>query len=129
LVLFRYPACPNGYSLTAAQVIRADVPQALRSAVRKKYPKTCGAQRIFAALSANFPTRDEGVQAAICGALPVLATWETSAFCDGPEVRRSIHFLLNRPQSLQARAMDGLGNLATVVLDRCVGYPDIQYLH
>lgn len=55
---------------------------------------------------------------ALCGALPVLATWDTQRFVDSDRVKITVDFMLGLPVGLRTSSMDGLGQLASVVLDR-----------
>ncbi len=87
--------------------------------MKDEFPDTCDANKIFETLSTAFLAGSADSRIALCGALPVLTTWDTQAFCCGSQVRRSVDFMLNMPSSLRAHAMHGLGQLASVIVDRC----------
>jgi hypothetical protein len=59
---------------------------------------------------------------ALCGALPVLATWDTQGFVDSHRVKSTVDFMLGLPAALRTSSLDGLGQLASVVLDRQVHF-------
>lgn len=54
----------------------------------------------------------------MCGALPILTTWDTPTFVEGKRVGLIVDFMLGLPTDLHTHAMKGLGQLASVVLDR-----------
>lgn len=94
--------------------------QKLRLDFRKRYPQTCHANAIFGILQANFGKCTTFAQRALCGALPILTTWDTQAFVDDNRVGIIVGFMMSRPRECRNDAMRGLGQLASVVLDRLV---------
>jgi hypothetical protein len=92
--------------------------QKLRMDLRYRYPQTCNATVIFDLLQSTFARCSAPAQQALCGALPILATWDTQSFVESHRVQHSVDFMLGLPLGLRQHAMDGLGQLASVVLDR-----------
>jgi hypothetical protein len=86
--------------------------------LRQRFPTTCNAIAIFDLLQTTFTRCSRAAQQALCGALPVLATWDTQGFVDSPRLRATVDFMLGLPAELKIESMDGLGQLASVVLDR-----------
>ncbi|CAD6575349.1 MAG: hypothetical protein TREMPRED_001360 [Tremellales sp. Tagirdzhanova-0007] len=91
-------------------------PMMLRLDLRAQCPDTCNPVVVFATLHSAFPLCTAEAQIALCGALPILTTWDTSAFCCGSQVERAVLFMLALPEEIKTHAMDGLGQLASVVL-------------
>lgn len=67
------------------------------------------------------------MQNALCSALPILTTWETGLFCKGRELTKAVDFMLSLQGPSEIYGMDGLGNIATVVLDKSVPLPYCCY--
>ena len=75
---------------------------------------TCDAVRVLDTLSSTFVDCNTRAQIALCGALPILATWDTPAFCSDNHLQDSVTFMLNMPDAQRTNAMQGLGQLASV---------------
>jgi hypothetical protein len=88
--------------------------------LRHRYPQTCNATAIFDLLQSTFIRCSAPAQQALCGALPILATWDTQAFVESHRVHASVEFMLGLPVGLRQDTLGGLGQLASVVLDRQV---------
>jgi hypothetical protein len=82
------------------------------------FPATCNACGIFETLAPLLGDCERSAQIALCGALPVLATWDTTNFCAGTQIDEMVEFMLSLPVDIEAHAMRGLGQLSGVVLDR-----------
>jgi hypothetical protein len=89
--------------------------------LQSAYSEDCEASRIFSTLSKTFGTSSLDAGVALCGALPILATWTTSVFVSGGQIEDSVRYMLRLPPILKANTMKGVGQIATVVLDRYVG--------
>jgi len=113
--LLHYREYSDGTSL-----VQHRLPQRLRLDLRHRYPLTCDGITIFDLLQTTFPRCSDTARRALCGALPVLATWDTQSFVDSSRVEVTVAFMLGLPLSLRTSSLDGLGQLASVVLDRCV---------
>ena len=96
--------------------------QLLRIDLRRLNPKTVSPVEIFSKLSRKFSTSTPTIQTALCSALPILTTWETTEFLEGSQVNDSIRFMMSLPEEMMVHALQGLGELAGVVLDRRVGH-------
>ena len=94
--------------------------QKLRLDFRKRYPQTCHASAIFGILQSNFARCDSSAQRALCSALPILTTWDTQVFVHNNRVGIIVDYMTSRPIECRCDAMKGLGQLASVVLDRSV---------
>ena len=92
--------------------------QMLRLDLRKTFPQTCDATALFAVLASTFASPRREAQIGLCGALPVLTTWETSMFTASHAVRDMVDFMLQVSGTIPRQAMRGLGQLACVVLDK-----------
>ncbi len=58
---------------------------------------------------------------ALCAVLlPILTTWETGLFCKGQELHKAVDFMLSLQGPGERYGLDGLGNIATVVLYQLV---------
>lgn len=88
--------------------------------LRHRYPQTCNATAIFDLLQSTFARCSAPAQQALCRALPILATWDTQAFVESHRVHASVEFMLGLPVGLRQDTLGGLGQLASVVLDRQV---------
>jgi hypothetical protein len=86
--------------------------------LRQQYPETCDALRIFEILSAKFSECNTASQKAMCTALPVLTTWETTDFVAGTQVTDIVDFMMGLDETMIVGAFDGLGQTASVILDR-----------
>ena len=95
--------------------------QFLRLDLRQQYPETCNAMMIFDTLASTFDKCGPEAHEALCAALPILATWETTAFVAGHQIADSVEFMLGLNGGMRTKALEGLGQLASVVLDRSVG--------
>ncbi|ODN92024.1 hypothetical protein L198_05696 [Cryptococcus wingfieldii CBS 7118] len=94
------------------------MPMMLRNDLAHRYPQTMRSIPIFTLLLPLGPRLSPASQASLCSALPLLATWETSLFVDSEWFTMSIHFMLGTKKSLRAEGLKGLGQMASVVLDR-----------
>lgn len=92
--------------------------QKLRLELRRRYPQTCHATAVFGILQANFDKCSASAQQALCGALPILTTWDTPSFVEDHRIGVIVGFMTDLPLALRPDAMKGLGQLASVVLDR-----------
>ena len=99
-------------------------PMLLRVDLQLEYPKTCNAVQVFATLSETFPKSSPEAQIALCGALPILMTWDTPAFVAGTQVQQTVDFMLSLPEEQRSHALLGLSQLASVVLDRIEPFLD-----
>lgn len=112
--------CPMVSSFGRSGLHVLDVAKILRRNLRDRYPQTCDPQLIFQTLQAVFTTGDPLVQSALCSALPILTTWDTGLFCKGQELHKAVDFMLSLQGPSERYGLDGLGNIATVVLDKLV---------
>ncbi|WVQ77110.1 hypothetical protein IAR50_006793 [Cryptococcus sp. DSM 104548] len=94
------------------------MPMMLRNDLAHRYPQTMRSIPIFNLLLALGPLLSTASQASLCSALPLLATWETSLYVDSDWFTTSIQFLLAVDKPLRAKGLKGLGQMASVVLDR-----------
>ncbi|WVF70243.1 hypothetical protein IAT40_005032 [Kwoniella sp. CBS 6097] len=95
-------------------------PMLLRNDLRTRYPTTCASSSMFNLLfplSSHLPPH---AQAALCTALPILATWETTRFVRSGLLEDTIDFMLSlvHDARLTAASLQGLGQVAGVVLHR-----------
>ncbi|KIR78890.1 hypothetical protein I306_04100 [Cryptococcus gattii EJB2] len=105
------------------------MPMTLRMDLAHRYPSTIRSLPIFTlllplSLSPSLHLSPQ-CQAALCLGLPVLATWDTSEFVESSEFERTVRFMssmaliyVDRAKRLGVEAMNGLGQLASIVLDR-----------
>ncbi|WVQ82472.1 hypothetical protein IAT38_004601 [Cryptococcus sp. DSM 104549] len=93
-------------------------PMLLRNDLRRRYPHTLTPLPIFNILLPLAPYCSPEAQVALCSALPLLATWETSTLVEDEVFEGTVQFMMRLPNELRAGAMNGLGQLASVVLDR-----------
>nr|ODN96689.1 hypothetical protein L204_03398 [Cryptococcus depauperatus CBS 7855] len=94
------------------------MPMMLRNDLSHRYPQALQALPIFATLLPLVPDLSPSSQLSLCSALPLLATWETSSFVASPFFPKTVEFMLSVPTPLRAGALNGLGQLASVVLDK-----------
>ncbi|KAL0241969.1 hypothetical protein I308_106143 [Cryptococcus tetragattii IND107] len=123
------------------------VPMTLRMDLAHRYPTTIRSLPIFTLLLplSLSPHLSPQCQAALCLGLPVLATWDTSEFVESSEFERTVRFMSGMAlmgvdrgkgsngiqvngkmgkakeetaEGLGVEAMNGLGQLASIVLDR-----------
>lgn len=103
------------------------MPMTLRTDLAHRYPSTIRSLPIFTLLLPLSPHLPPPCQAALCSALPLLATWDTAQFVESPLFERTVGFMsgmaMDSSESLgegegEIDAMNGLGQLATIVLDR-----------
>ena len=90
----------------------------LRLDLRTQYPDTCDPVIVFDMLHLAFPFCTAEARVALCAALPVLTTWDTSA--RGNQIERAVNFMLALPACHRTHVMNGLGQLASVILHQYV---------
>ncbi|WRT64368.1 uncharacterized protein IL334_001300 [Kwoniella shivajii] len=97
-------------------------PMLLRNDLRNRYPSTCSSIPIFNLLLPLASGLSPNAQIALCAALPILATWDTMPFVDSGMMDKTITFMLRLThasgEGLRAAALQGLGQVAGVVLHR-----------
>ncbi|WVR06060.1 hypothetical protein IAU60_003088 [Kwoniella sp. DSM 27419] len=91
-------------------------PMLLRNDLRARYPDTCCPQPIFELLLPLAPTLPAPCQASLCSALPILITWDTLNIVKSDLIDRMVRYLLSSRDSLNIPAMQGLGQIAGVIL-------------
>ncbi|KAL7419250.1 hypothetical protein Q5752_006087 [Cryptotrichosporon argae] len=98
----------------------AQVPLTLRTDLTKNHAACADPRALFDVLAAAFDTARPETQAALVGALPVLATYETPEFVRGPEsqMHRAVAWMMRLGAGAPRLAMQGLEQLAGVVLDK-----------
>ncbi|KAK8866140.1 hypothetical protein IAR55_001291 [Kwoniella newhampshirensis] len=93
-------------------------PLQLRNDLRARYPSTASPLPIFSLLLPLCSQCSSDAQLALCSALPILATWDVTNFVRSSLIHDTVGFMLGLPPALRAGAMNGLGQVASVVLDR-----------
>ncbi|KAK4687661.1 hypothetical protein P7C73_g2454, partial [Tremellales sp. Uapishka_1] len=94
-----------------------NTPMQLRLDLISTYPATCSALSILEIFSKFFHNTSPQVAVGLCGALPVLTTWSTTVFCGDEHIRQLVDFMLRLGEGANEFALNGLGELAAVVLD------------
>ncbi|OCF37694.1 hypothetical protein I316_00821 [Kwoniella heveanensis BCC8398] len=102
-------------------------PMLLRNDLRTRYPTTCASSAIYnllLPLSSRVPPH---AQAALCAALPILATWDTTRFVTAGWLDDTIGFMLSLAHDgrLTASALQGLGQVAGVILHKFEPFLDV----
>ncbi|OXG92409.1 hypothetical protein C345_05935 [Cryptococcus neoformans A2-102-5] len=111
------------------------MPITLRTDLAYRYPSTIRSLPILTLLLPLSPHLSPPCQAALCSALPLLATWDTAEFVESGLFERTVGFMSGvamagsglgegegegegKGEGLEVEAMNGLGQLASIVLDR-----------
>ncbi|WWD17654.1 hypothetical protein CI109_102095 [Kwoniella shandongensis] len=100
-------------------------PMQLRNDLRSRYPSTASPLPIFSLLLPLSIKCSPDAQLALCSALPILATWDMMNFVTTDLLRKTVQFMMDLPTDLRAGSMKGLGQIASVVLNRFEPFLDV----